>query len=312
MTPPATCALGLLLLLHAAVLAEEPLPEIEVAAPEPRYVAPTRHDRIGRIWAPVLINGLGPFRLVLDTGATRTAVTPQVVAALGLPVQPDGILLRGVTGSARVPAIVAERIEVGDLITAGGLLPVIEDAFGGAQGVLGTEGLRQMRIVIEFNADRITIVRSRNQPPAHDFTGIPLRFLQGYVPVIQARVGGIPVKAIVDTGAQVTTGNLALREAIARRRPAVVPRTETILGVTLDEQPGEVLTVARIELGPLNLEGARVTFADLAILELWDLLEEPTLLLGMDVLGRLDTLIIDYRRRELQVRLNAQPRRRRS
>src|SRR6185312_5126279 len=43
--------------------------EVSVVAPEPRYVAPTLRDRIGRIWAPVLIDGRGPFRLVLDTGA---------------------------------------------------------------------------------------------------------------------------------------------------------------------------------------------------------------------------------------------------
>ena len=42
--------------------------EQRIQAPEPRYVAPTRRDRIGRIWAPVYINDKGPFRLVLDTG----------------------------------------------------------------------------------------------------------------------------------------------------------------------------------------------------------------------------------------------------
>ena len=47
------------------------LEEIIVQTREPRYVAPTRRDRIGRIWAPVLIDGKGPYRLVLDTGATR-------------------------------------------------------------------------------------------------------------------------------------------------------------------------------------------------------------------------------------------------
>ena len=50
---------------------------------EPRYVAPTRRDQIGRIWAPVLINGRGPFRLVLDTGASSSGVTAMVALALG-------------------------------------------------------------------------------------------------------------------------------------------------------------------------------------------------------------------------------------
>ena len=41
--------------------------EVVVSAPEPKYVAPTLRDRIGRIWAPVYIEGRGPLRLVLDT-----------------------------------------------------------------------------------------------------------------------------------------------------------------------------------------------------------------------------------------------------
>ena len=48
--------------------------EIVITAPEARYVSPTRRDRIGRIWAPVYINNQGPFRLVLDTGASRSCV----------------------------------------------------------------------------------------------------------------------------------------------------------------------------------------------------------------------------------------------
>ena len=50
------------------------LTEIMVEAREPRYVSPTRRDQIGRIWAPVMINGRGPFRLVLDTGASSTTL----------------------------------------------------------------------------------------------------------------------------------------------------------------------------------------------------------------------------------------------
>ena len=63
---------------------ENPLSDIVVEAPEPRFVAPTRRDRIGRIWAPVLINGKGPFSLVLDTGANRSAVNANVAQILGL------------------------------------------------------------------------------------------------------------------------------------------------------------------------------------------------------------------------------------
>ena len=56
--------------------ATEPPPEIVVEGAEPRFVARTTRDRIGRIWAPVTIDGKGPFRLVLDTGANHSAVIP--------------------------------------------------------------------------------------------------------------------------------------------------------------------------------------------------------------------------------------------
>jgi hypothetical protein len=39
------------------------------------------------------------------------------------------------------------------------------------------------------------------------------------------------------------------------------------------------------------------------IFEHWHLTSEPVMLIGMDALGLLDTLIIDYRRHELQIRM---------
>ena len=62
----------------AAVPSDPDSAEVLVEAAEPKYVAPTLRDRIGRIWAPVLINGKGPFRLVLDTGASHSAIISRV------------------------------------------------------------------------------------------------------------------------------------------------------------------------------------------------------------------------------------------
>ncbi len=45
-----------------------------------------------------------------------------------------------------------------------------------------------------------------------------------------------------------------------------------------------------------------MTFADLYIFKQWKLTTEPAIMIGMDALGTLDTLIIDYRRKELQIR----------
>jgi hypothetical protein len=46
-----------------------------------------------------------------------------------------------------------------------------------------------------------------------------------------------------------------------------------------------------------------ITYGDMFIFDRWKLNHEPVLVLGMDVLGTVDTLVIDYRLRQLQLRL---------
>src|SRR5688572_2901766 len=122
--------------LEADSVEADSLEEIVVAAPEPRYVAPTLRDRIGRVWAPVYVNGQGPLRLVLDTGASNSALTRQAAERLGLSlVDARTVLLRGVTGAAEAPVIDVDRIEIGDLTVEPARLLIIDDAFGGAEGV---------------------------------------------------------------------------------------------------------------------------------------------------------------------------------
>src|SRR5256885_12854479 len=69
---------------------QDQLAEVIVETTEPKFVAPTRRDRIGRIWAPVLIDGKGPYRLVLDTGANHSAVTARTPPLPGTSPSEDG------------------------------------------------------------------------------------------------------------------------------------------------------------------------------------------------------------------------------
>ncbi len=280
-----------------------PTEEVIVTAPEPRYVAPTLRDRIGRVWAPVYVNGEGPLRLVLDTGATRSAVTAEAAARLKLPVlEAPKVLLRGMTGEAQVPLVDVESLEIGDLTVEPAKVLVVQDAFGGAEGVLAARGLKDRRILIEFRKDRIEIVRSKNQRAATGFTVLPIRLIRGHVPSVRAVVGNVEVKAIIDTGAQLTTGNLALRDAlIARRR--MEEKQDKLIGVTGDIQEGPTSRVPPIYLGDVRVSNAHITFVDLYIFRHWRLTDEPAIMLGMDVLGVLDTLVLDYRRKEMQIRL---------
>jgi hypothetical protein len=286
-----------------AASAEE-LADIMVEAPEPRYVSPTRRDQIGRIWAPVMINGHGPFRLVLDTGASHSAVTSLVALALGIPTnQSPPVILRGVTGFATVPTIHVDTLTVGDLSVDSPTLPIVPDALGGAQGILGGEGLIGKRIYIDFRHDKIVITFSRNERSSREFVDVPFYAIRETLVVVSAMVGDVPTKAIIDTGGQTTIANLALQRALFRRSMQFRGKPDQIVGATKDVQDGEIMPMPPIHFRSIQIEDAGVTFADMYIFKQWNLLKQPAILIGMDALGLLDTLVIDYRRHELQMRM---------
>jgi predicted aspartyl protease len=302
--PPAAVSPNAAPALPAATpeLPESPLSEVVVEAPEPRFVAKTTRDRIGRIWAPVLIDGKGPFRLVLDTGANHSAVIPSTAAALGSPGSATATVVTGFTGSAVVPTITVDRMEVGDLLLGPTSLPVVADVFGGAQGVLGNEGLAGKRIVADFSHDRLEIATSHSEPAHIGFSVVQLKVAEGGLLLADIKVGGVRCKAIIDTGAQGTIGNRPLQNALMRHPPRDVKRAQ-VTGVTLDVQTGDSVPAPQIELGGLTIRGVHITFGDMYLFQHWHMTDKPVLLLGMDLLGSFDTLIIDYRLKELQIRL---------
>jgi predicted aspartyl protease len=248
-----------------------------------------------------MINGRGPFRLVLDTGASRSAVNAQVAEALGIapdPTQP--VLLRGVTGIVAVPTIRVDSFSVGDVIVTPAVLPIVADALGGADGVLGTEGFADKRVYIDFRHDLITVTHSPATRARPGFISVPLEHSSAGLLIVSAHVGGVRAHAIIDTGGQSTIGNEAMREALVRRR-AKGTHSE-VIDVTNATQYGESFPSPIIELGSLQIQGTRITYGDMHIFEHWHLIREPALLIGMDAIGLLDVFIIDYRRHELQLR----------
>ena len=282
----------------------EELTEVMVEAREPRYVSPTRRDQIGRIWAPVMINGRGPFRLVLDTGASHSAITALVALALGIPTdRSPPVILRGVTGFATVPTIRVDTLSIGDVAVDQAILPIVPDALGGAEGVLGSEGLLGKRIFIDFRHDRINIAYSKNERSGPGFVSVPFHSMRGTLVVVDGFVGQVRCKAIIDTGGQATIANNALKEALARIATAPRFKIDTIVGATKDIQQGELMATPAIGLGSITIHDPGVTFGDLYIFKQWRLTNEPAILIGMDTLGLLDTLIIDYSRHELQLRM---------
>jgi len=134
---------------------------------------------------------------------------------------------------------------------------------------------------------------------------VPFHLVRGQLIVIDAMVGSVHTRAVLDTGGQTTIGNVALRDALNEHNFSYHGRPDRIIGATLAEQRGEVVEAPAIAMGQIVIRDSGVTFADLYIFKYWKMINEPALMIGMDALGTLDTLIIDYRRKELQIRTAA-------
>ncbi len=285
------------------IAASTALTPIVVHATGPRFVAPTRRDSIGRIWAPVYIDGQGPFRLVLDTGATQSGVTATVASILRLPLdRTPPVLLRGVTGVATVPTVRLDELAIGDLTVAGAIVPILPDAFGGADGILGTAGLADKRIFIDFRRDRITITFSHGRFPSRGFETLHFAPNLQTPIIVDARVGGVRTKAIIDTGGELTIANDALRDALRRHWFRPRSRPDRIEGATRAVQVGEVIATPVIDLGSIRIRDPYITYSNLMIFDHWHLRHRPAILIGMDALGTLDQLVIDYKRHVLELR----------
>jgi len=275
----------------------------ESQEPAPLYAAPTRLDRAGRVLAAVEINGQGPFRFILDTGANRSAISPQTVEKLGLSAQPQSTVdVQGVTGSALLPSVDIDSLKAGGILVPRRRLPVLSsDVFAGADGILGIEGLENARIEVDFVNDRVTIAPSTGKRVPWDALIVPVRREHGGLLMADGHMGRMRVQVVVDTGAERTLGNAPLRDALLHRVSADRRTPTTVLGATPDIANGITFLAPALQFGQVHLTNLPVTFGDLYVFEVWGLADEPAVVIGMDLLGTLRGFAVDYRRKELQL-----------
>jgi predicted aspartyl protease len=263
-----------------------------------------------------MVNGRGPFQFILDTGANSTVISPHLVAALGLVVDAgQAVVMSGVTGSTSVPTVEVADIRTRGLEFAGRRLAVSDASGVGTDGVLGVDALREKAVLVDFSEDRVEVIDAPEHHPSDRLTRVPAKLRLGNLLIVDAVVGTHKVKAVIDTGGQRTLGNPALYDMLGYRHE--IPEREAaadVIGATDARQTGERHVVHSIRIGEdMRVANLVVTFGDFYIFKLWDLREQPALVIGMDMIGTLGEFGVDYFRREVQFRVGQQvrlPRRR--
>jgi len=101
---------------------------------------------------PVFLNGQGPFRLLLDTGATHSILSTAVADQLKIPTSSSGALITA-GGSVPVTVRVIEVVQIGP-VRIGKTTIVVSDAeilrTLHVDGVIGADYLKLFRISIDY------------------------------------------------------------------------------------------------------------------------------------------------------------------
>ncbi|MBZ6379301.1 hypothetical protein B5C34_08480 [Pacificimonas flava] len=252
-------------------------------------------DRADRMTVDVTVNGSGPYPFVIDTGAERTMVTHELAADLGLPRGGDAFV-HTISGLHKVPLFTVEELDVAGDGLVGLLAPAVEARRLGAQGLLGLDSLQNSRVRFDMRDGIMTV-----EPSAVD--QVPARYQRGVITITaerrlgrmiltEARLNGVRVKVVLDTGAQVTVANEALREALLRR--AKEQEGVELVGVLGDSLQGELAHVRRLEIDKILISGGALVFSDAPVFAQLDLAGEPAILLGMSMLRSFDSVMVDF------------------
>ena len=255
-----------------------------------------------RMTVEVRLNGRGPFRFLVDSGADSSVVGQGVARDLKLPLGTPA-KLNSMTGTTVVSRALVNELSFGPSTVRYLELPVLLERDMGADGLIGIDALVQQRLMMDFEQRVIKVEDAR--VPAKRLDGeivVTARRKRGQLILTQVRAGGLAVEAVVDTGSQVTIGNLALRDRLIRgnRDKFVTVAVTGVTGVTINLQ---LARVAQLQLGGVMLRDVPIAFADVPPFALFGLSEQPALLLGTDILETFRRVSLDFRRRKVRFQL---------
>lgn len=255
-----------------------------------------------RLSVAVKINGRGPFPFIVDSGADTSAVGLRVARMLELPLGTQAIL-NGMTSRDLVDRVRIDELSFGHSKVRNLQVPALREADLGGQGLLGIDALVKQRLMLDFENNEIKVEDASS--PYKSAPGeivIVARRQHGQLILTRVSAGNLPLDAVIDTGTEITIGNMALRDKLIRRNRAGFLTIETI-GVTGKTLRLELARVGELRLGPVTLNDVPMAFADVPPFKLFGLKDQPAILLGTDVLEHFRKVSLDFRSRKVRFQL---------
>ena len=204
---------------------------------------------------------------------------------------------------------IVDRVKIASLAFGPSTIPDLEvpallESNLGGDGMIGIDALVRQRLMMDFE-NRVIKVEDARLPEPHytDEIVITARLSHGQLILTQVKAGGLPLQAVIDTGSEITVGNLALRDKLLRsnRNSRVwTVATTGVTGKTVDLQLGQV---RQLKVGSITLNDIPIAFADVPPFKVFGLQDEPALLLGTDILENFRRISLDFAARKVRFQL---------
>jgi hypothetical protein len=169
----------------------------------------------GKPYVMVMVNGMGPFRFIVDTGTGGQAViTPEFAEQLELEEEGEALLNDPTgQGSQKVPFVAIDSlsfagVEFGDVKA---VVHRLSNTDGPCVGMLGFPLFRDYLLTLDYPNLRLRMDKGQLEQDGGQ-TVVPFRMPEG-VPVTTLEVGNLRVDAQIDSGG----AGLSLPEQIASR-----------------------------------------------------------------------------------------------
>lgn len=255
-----------------------------------------------RLTVAVHVNGTGPYHFIVDSGADTSVVGLRIARNLQLPLGTPAIL-NGMTSRNVVDRVRVAELTLGPSTVRNLQLPALRENDLGGAGMIGIDALHQQRLMMDFEKRMIKVEDARipwKRVPGEIVVVGKLR--RGQLILTQVKAAGLPLDAVIDTGSQITIGNLALRDKLIRgnRKKFITIPVTGVTGATVDLQ---MARIGELQLGPVVLRDVPMAFADVPPFKLFGLSHEPALLLGTDILENFRRISLDFKERKVRFQL---------
>lgn len=260
-------------------------------------------DKIrSRMTVGVEVNGQGPYRFIVDSGADTSVVGSKLAARQGLTVG-EPSMLQSMTASEIVDRVLVEELKLGPTAFSDLELPVLMEKNIGAEGMIGLDALVNQRLMMDFDARTISVDDGSTPAPVLDGVIIVRGRLQrSQLILTEVEAQGVKVDAVVDTGTEISIGNSALRALLVSKTSKKLRKVE-ILGVTGASTTIELAVIPELRLGSVTLRNLPIAFADVPPFEMFGISERPSLLLGTDLLENFRKVSLDFHDRKVRFQL---------